>query len=101
MTTRKYADTFLLTLENILIVPRKNIFLIKKLVLADVPSCLELPQWEALNWSCDTRTNDRPWQICMGRGDILLQTLRLTEQLGQEGQVGENVAMLANLSQKS
>ena len=42
MPTRKYADTFLFTLENVAILPRNTIFELK-LVLADVPSCLELP----------------------------------------------------------
>ena len=43
MPTRKYADTFLFTLQKVVILPRNTIFKIKKLVLADVPSCSELP----------------------------------------------------------
>ena len=46
MPTRKYAGTFLFPLENVVILPKKNRFFNykkKKLVLADVPSCSELP----------------------------------------------------------
>ena len=49
MPTRKYADTFLFTLENVVILPRNTVFGIKKIVLADVPSCSELPCTEELD----------------------------------------------------
>ena len=49
MPTRKHADTFLFILENVVIVHRKTVFLIKKkLVLADVPSYSELPIGEII-----------------------------------------------------
>ena len=44
MPTGNYADTFLFTLENVVILPRNTVFWIKKkMVLADVPSYSELP----------------------------------------------------------
>ena len=53
MPVRKYADTFLFTLENVAILPRNTFFFYnKKLILADVHSCPELPMSHAcVTWS--------------------------------------------------
>ena len=40
---KKHADTFLFTFKSLVLVTRKKSFLNKKLAVADVPSCSELP----------------------------------------------------------
>ena len=50
MPTRKYEETFLFTLENLVIVPRKTVFLKQNLVLADGPSCSDLPMADIFNF---------------------------------------------------
>ena len=56
-------------------------------------------QWEAANWSCDHRANERPWKKSHGKGTNTQmtthkQTLRLLDQLVPEGRVGENYIVL-------
>ena len=46
-------------------------------------------------WSCDLRTNERPKKNCMKRDrQTHRQTIRLLDQLGPEGRVGEKSAQV-------
>ena len=51
-------------------------------------------QWEASNWSCDQRVNERPkkiaWEGDKETNNDNTRTSRLLDQLGPEGWVGEN-----------
>ena len=44
---------------------------------------------DASNWSCDLRANERPRNKLQWKGSYI-RTLRLLDQLGPEGEVGEN-----------
>ena len=61
MPTRKYADTFLFTLANVVIVPRKTVFELKKTGFGGCPFLLGNTQKQG------EKKNDRispSWSVC-------------------------------------
>ena len=63
MQTREHADKSLLFFENLVEIAKK-IFFITKLILADVPSCSELPCY-VKNKKTKKRTRRKTQCLCM------------------------------------